>query len=154
MGKTNKGIQIVSYDVGVGYFFLNLFWFLVDVHSKSYPYVSFKGQTLANHSYLDFRLVGSLKDGSDSVQCHTDLTTCCSGGQGIHRGDWYFPNGTRLPFGPTAIYESRGRKRVDLRRWSATSPTGMYHCDIAAIDHNEATQKRVYVGLYANREGL
>ena len=105
---------------------LNLFWFLVDIHSKSYPYVSFKGQTLANHSYVNFSLVGPLKTGSDSVQCHTDLTTCCTGCQGTHRGDWYFPNGNRLPLpGKPDIYESRGKKRVDLRRWSATSPTGM-----------------------------
>ena len=134
---------------------LNLFWFLVDVHSKSYPYVSFRGQTLANHSYLDFSLVGHLKNSSDSVQCHTDLTTCCTGGQGIHRGDWYLPNGTRLSLpGGADVHESRGKKRVDLRRWSAISPTGMYHCDIATTDHNETTQKRVYVGLYANGEGL
>ena len=133
---------------------LNLFWFLVDVHSKSCPYVSFKGQTLANHSYVNFSLVGDLKSGSDSVQCHTDLTTCCTSGQGIHRGDWYFPNGTRLPFGPAAIHESRRKKRVDLRRIRATSPTGMYHCDIATTDHNETTQKRVYVGLYADGGGL
>ena len=107
----------------------------------------------------DFSLVGTLKTGSDSVQCHTDLTTCCSGGQGIHRGDWYFPNGDRLPFSPAAIHESRGKKRVDLRRWSATSPTGMYYCDIATVDvhDNETThltRKRVYVGLYTNGGGL
>ena len=35
--------------------------------------------------------------GSDSVQCITDLSTCCSGAQGNHCGDWYFPDGTRLP---------------------------------------------------------
>ena len=138
---------------------LSLLWSLVN--SLTFPYVSFKGQTLANHSYVDFSLVGPLKTGSDSVQCHTDLTTCCTGGQGIHRGDWYFPNGTRLPFSPAAIHESRGKKRVDLRRWSAgaTSPTGMYHCDIATVDvhDNETThltRKRVYVGLYTNGGGL
>ena len=70
-----------------------LLWSLVEVHCQHVPYVSFMGQTLANHSYVDFSLVGSLSNGSDSVQCHTDLTTCCTGGQGIHRGDWYFPNG-------------------------------------------------------------
>ena len=139
---------------------LSLLWSLVEVHSQTFPYVSFRGQNLANHSYVDFRLVGLSKNGSDSVQCHTDLTTCCSGRQGIHRGDWYFPNGTRLLPPPFAnIYESREKKRVDLRRWSATSPTGMYYCDIATVDvhDNETTQltrKRVYVGLYANGGGL
>ena len=103
--------------------------------------------------------MGYMRTGSDSVQCHTDLTTCCGGGWGIHRGDWYFPNGTRLPFGPADIHESREKKRVDLRRWSATSPTGMYHCDITTADvhDNETThltRKRVYVGLYTNGGGL
>ena len=130
---------------------LSLLWSLVN--SQTFPYVFFKGQTLANHSYLDFRLVGYMT--TDSVQCHTDLTTCCSGGQGIHCGDWYFPNGTRLPFGLAA---SREKNRVDLRLWSATSPTGMYHCDIATVDvhdneTNQLTRKRVYVGLYTNGEG-
>ena len=101
--------------------------------------------------------MGYMTTGSDSVQCHTDLTTCCSG-QGIHPGDWYFPNGDRLQFG-YYIYQSRKNQRVDLRRWSATSPTGMYHCDIATVDvhDNETTQltrRRVYVGLYAYGEGL
>ena len=133
---------------------LSLLWSLVESNSQTFPYVSFMGQTLANHSYVDLSLVGISKYGGDSVQCHTDLTTCCTGGQGIHRGDWYFPNGDRLPFGPAAIHESREKKGVDLGRWSATSPTGIYYCDIAtvAVHDNETTQltrerSRVYVGL-------
>ena len=136
---------------------LSLLWSLVN--SLTFPYVSFMGQTLANHSYVDLSLVGIPKNGGDSAQCHTDLTTCCSGGQGIHRGDWYFPNGTRLPYGPAAIHESREKKGVDLCRWSATSPTCIYYCDIAtvAVHDNETTQltrERVYVGLYTNGGGL
>ena len=77
---------------------LFLLWSLVEVHSQpAVPYVSFMGENLPNHSYVDLTLVGT--DGSDpdnTVRCHTDLSTCCSGGQGIHRGDWYFPNETRL----------------------------------------------------------
>ena len=105
---------------------LSLLWSLVVVNSQTFPYVSFMGQTLLNYSYVDFSLVGYMRTGSDSVQCHTDLTTCCSSGQGIHRGDWYFPNGTRLMVRIFAnIYESREKKRVDFHRWSATSQTGM-----------------------------
>ena len=122
---------------------LSLLWSLVEVHSQTFPYVSFKGQTLANHSYVDLSLVGKSKYGGDSVQCHTNLTTCCSGSQGIHRGDWYFPNGVRLQFDYyNYIYQSRKNQRVDLRRWSATSPTGMYHCNIATVEPNQLTRKR------------
>ena len=132
---------------------ISLLWCLVEVNSQTFPYVSFLGQTLANHSYVNFSLVGPLSNGSDSVQCHTDLTTCCSGSQGIHRGDWYFPNGDRLQF-VYYIYQSRKNQRVDLRRSSATSPTGMYHCDIATVEPNQLTRKKVYVGLYAYGGGL
>ena len=140
---------------------LTLLWSLVESNSQTFPYASFMGQTLANHSYVDLSLVGISKNGGDSVQCHTDLTTCCSGSQGIHRGDWYFPNGDKIQFDSNYndIHQNRIKRRVDLRRKSSTSPTGMYHCDIATVDvhDNETTQltrKRVYVGLYANGEGL
>ena len=32
---------------------LSLLWSLVEVHSQTFPYVSFRGQNLANHSYVD-----------------------------------------------------------------------------------------------------
>ena len=111
---------------------LSLLWSLVEVHSQSFPRLSFMGQTLANHSYVDISLVGN--DGRDSVQCHTDLRTCCSGAQGSHRGDWHFPNGTRLPFSTDGdIYEFRRSQTVDLRRRNnLTSPVGIYPCAIPA----------------------
>ena len=130
---------------------LSLLLSLVEGNSQTFPYVSFRGQTLANHSYLDSSLVGYMT--TDSVQCHTDLTTCCSGDQGIHRGDWYFPNGDRLPFDKiNDIHESRQEQRVDLRRTSATLPTGIYHCVIptVAVHNHKSTTNRFYVGLYAD----
>ena len=137
---------------------LSLLWSLVEVNSlQTFPYVSFIGQTLANHSFVNFSLIGKIE--IKSVQCHTDLKTCCSGGQGIHRGDWYFPNGHRLPFGnPNDIHQRRDYRRVDLRRKRFTSPSGMYRCDIATVEvHDNTTtqlnRSRVYVGLYA-RGGL
>ena len=142
---------------------------------QTFPYVSFMDKTLANHSYVDLSLVGNDTSGSDSVQCITDLSTCCSGPQGQHRGDWYFPNGTRLPFsgrggiwyfpGGTrllfyaGIFESRGSQRVDLRCGNnANSPTGIYRCDIptGAVHDNTGRSVRVivYVGLYTASGGM
>ena len=138
---------------------LSLLWSLVEVHSQqTFPYVSFLGHTLANHSYVDLSLVGDDSSGSDSVQCHTDLSTCCSSEQGSHCGDWCFPDGTRLPFslgGNGDIIESRGAQRVDLRRRnSATSPVGIYRCDIPTIAvHDDDDRDTVYVGLYPTSGG-
>ena len=125
--------------------------------AQTFPYVSFGGQTLANHSYVDLSLVGHDDSGSDSVQCHTDLSTCCSGAQGFHRGDWYFPNGTRLPlFGAGDIYETRGAQRVNiLSRHTSNEEgaSGLYRCDIATgvlgVEPVPISiQESVYVGLY------
>ena len=136
---------------------LSVFWSLV--HSQTFPYVSFMGQTLANHSYVDLSLVGSEKDNSDSVVCHTDLSTCCSGGQGIHRGDWYFPDGSVLPYSGRSvpIYEGRTAQIAVIRRTTATGPTGIYRCDIptrAVHDSSDiSVRDTVYVGLYTGSEG-
>ena len=140
---------------------LLLLWSLVEVHSQTVPYVSFMSQTLANNSYVDISQVGSDLSGSDSVQCHTDLATCCSGTDGPHRGDWYFPDGTRLPFNGdnVGIYEFRVAQRVYLqRRNNANSPTGIYRCDIPTLtvyDNNDiSVRDTVYVGLYTTSGGM
>ena len=131
-------------------------WSVGEVYcQQTFPYASFNGQTQANHSYVDVSLVGDDGSGSDSVQCITDLSTCCTGTQGIHRGDWYFPDGDRLPFSIGGdIFEARVAQRVDLRRNSnANSPTvGIYRCDIPTDavhdDTDISVRDTVYLGLY------
>ena len=135
----------------------SVLWCLVEVNSQTFPYVSFMGQILANHSYVDLSLVGDATSGSDSVQCHTDLSTCCGSAQGSHRGDWYFPDGNRLQFDDD-IFEAREDQRVDLRRSnSATSPVGIYRCDIPTVavhdDTDISVRATVYVGLYTASGG-
>ena len=127
---------------------------LVEVHCQlTAPYISFMDQTLADHSYVDISQVGT---GSVSVQCHTDLQTCCSGAQGIHRGDWYFPNGVRLPFpGSGDIVSTRLAQKVDMRRVNnANEPTGIYRCDIETnAVHDNGMRETVYMGLYTSSGG-
>ena len=113
------------------------------------------GQNLSNHSYVNLRLVGNeYVDDGHTLQCHTDLETCCSGWEGSHRGDWYFPNGNRLPFPNVTEYivENRAQQRVDLRRNRGTGPSGIYRCDIEtnySVQDN-GLRETVYVGLYAS----
>ena len=142
---------------------LSLLWSLVEVHSQTFPRLSFMSQTLANNSYVDISEVGrpDIGDG-EGVQCITDLATCCTGGDGGHRGDWYFPDGTKLPFGAPTVdtFEARLSQRVDLRRNSdANSPTGIYGCDIPTNDVHDDTDisvrdTPVYVGLYTASGGM
>ena len=140
---------------------LSLLWSLVEVHSQIFPRLSFMSQTLANNSYVDLSQVGDDGSGSDSVQCITDLTTCCSDDQGVHRGDWYFPDGDRLPFSGDGdnIVETRYAQRVDIRhRNNANSPTGIYRCDIPTLavhdDTDISVRDTVYVGLYTDSGGM
>ena len=127
----------------------------MEVHSQTAPYVSFMGETLPNHAYVNLSLVGSDGSGSDSVQCHTDLDTCCNVD---HHGDWICPGREeRLPFSNEDgdIYEVRGDQRVDLhRRNNADMPSGIYRCDIPTnAVHNDSdisVRESVYVGLYAS----
>ena len=134
---------------------LFLLWSLVEVHSQTAPYLTFMGQTLPNHSYVDLSLVGG--SGSwNEVECHTDLSTCCNDGAGPDRGDWYFPNGTRLPFGNGPLVERRQFQRVELIRGyrSGSAPSGIYRCSIETIavhsvnNTDSTTRETVYVGLY------
>ena len=136
---------------------LFLLWSLVEVHSQIPPYVSFMGETLPDHNYVNLSLVGSYYSG-DEVVCHTDLTTCCSGAQGADRGDWYFPSGSRLPFrghylGYDSLVEIRYSQRVELSLGaeSGSIPSGIYRCDIEtrAVNSDDYTAREtVYVGLY------
>ena len=139
---------------------LLVFLSLVEVHCQPAPYVTFMGN-VPNHGYVDLGLVGDDPSGSDSVQCHTDLTACCTGVQGPHRGDWFFPDGIRLGFsnGGDNIYEHRDEQRVDLRRRNnANSPVGIYRCDIPTVAVHDDTDisvrdSPVYVGLYTASGG-
>ena len=137
---------------------LSLLWSLVEVHSQTVPYVSFMGENLPNHAYVDLTLVGT--DGSDpgnTVRCHTDLGTCCTSSYGVHRGDWYFPDGDRLSLVSPGIYifVRHVAQRVNIRRRNnAMSPSGIYRCNIPTVavhdDGDLSVGDTVYVGLYAS----
>ena len=139
-------------------FLLSLLCCLVEVHSQiEYPYVSFMGVNLSNHSYVDLTLMGNnITDSGNTVRCHTDLETFCHSVQGVHRGDWYFPDGNVLANagGGDNIFERRGDQVIHLRRrYDATSPSGIYRCDIEthAVNDNDVDiiiGETVYVGLY------
>ena len=125
---------------------------LVEVHSITAPYLTIKGKNIPNNSYVDFTTVGPNIENpkSNTLQCHTDLKTCCSRAQGTDRGDWYFPNGNRLPFpGFDSVYESRGDQLVAVYRIRSGGTSGIYRCDIETIAvNNNSSNVSLFVGLY------
>ena len=102
---------------------------------------------------MDLSLINDPLSGGEGVQCHTDLTTCCSSDQGMDRGDWYAPDSEyRLPLeseedSADAVYECRGNQSVTLlqRKTAERQPAGIYRCDIAVRGSGRGT---VFIGLY------
>ena len=143
---------------------LCLLWSLVEVQSQTeYPYLTFRGNNLPNHSYVDITEVGEDSTGSDSdtVQCHTDLEYCCSDSQELPPGDWFAPGSdTRLrsPGVGHGVFQDRNSLVVHIRRRNnANGPTGIYCCFIATNAVNEVNDgsvgETVYVGLYYGSGG-
>ena len=114
------------------------------------------GVDLANHSYVDLDAVGMSVN--ESIQCRTDLSTCCTSTVGDDRGEWFDPNRTRLPFnGPSVtLYFNRGNQSIFMYRVNpvAASDSGIYQCSIETnavhiegLD-DDSVREIVYVGAY------
>ena len=115
---------------------------LLGVDSQLMPLnVTFLGQTLPDHAFVDINDVGNNNDGSDSVQCFTGSVT--------NRG-WYFPNETKLPdSNESGLYQQRLESRVDLRQNGSVTVSGMYRCEVRV-----GFERRIfYVGLYTAESG-
>ena len=110
------------------------------------------GNIIPNNSYVNLTTVGTVYTIND-VQCHTDLDTCCGGAQGPDRGDWFFPDGNRLPFSGD-VSEGRTAQLVVLFYTGSGGASGIYRCDIetVAVNNNDG-RETVYVGLYTSGEG-
>ena len=139
---------------------LCLLWSLVEVQSQTeYPYLTFNGNNLSNHSYVD---ITQVEDKIRNVQCHTDLVTCCSDSKVLPPGDWFAPGSdTRLRRRSEGgdIFQDRNSQVVHLRRRNnANSPTGIYRCFIATNavheDSDGSVGETLYVGLYGSGGGM
>ena len=118
------------------------------------------GAFYGNNSVVDLSDIGvgtnTLGDGDSlGLRCLTDSTQCCRGSDNPNGGDtlgeWYFPDGTLVQDGTEPsrdFYRNRGPSVVRLnRRNNATSPTGVYRCEIP--DASGTTQD-IFVGVNSN----
>lgn len=114
-----------------------------------FPYLSFRGENLTNHSFVNLNDVGPTV-GSE-IQCRTDLETCCNAASGPDRGNWYGPDGARLPFsGDGVVYLVRLSQYVSVRRNGIVGlpDEGIYQCTIPVMSANTTTSANLYVGVY------
>ena len=125
------------------------------------------GTIYQNNSLVALEDIG--EDG-DALLCMTDNTACCGRAQvpgGRILGDWFYPNGTRVPnsligIGPIGtryiryrqvtmweFYRNRGQSVVRLHRRRGGVP-GIYHC---VIPDTAGVNQTIYIGVYTANVG-
>ena len=86
----------------------------------------------------------------DALFCMTNFTACCrapyTGENGSVLGNWYFPNGTRVPGGGKQwdFHRTRGQMVVIMNRRRG-GVAGIYRCEI--LDSMNVNQT-IYIGVY------
>ena len=104
-------------------------------------------------------ILEDIGEGDGALLCITNYSACCrppyTGDMESALGNWYFPNGTRLP-SLAAIaderwdfYMNRGQMVVRLHRRRG-GVEGIYHCEIP--DTMNVTQT-IYIGVYNANTG-
>ena len=132
-----------------------LFCCLVELHCEeiSTPYLSFKNQNLSNNSYVDITEIGGAPNGSDSIQCRSELQNCCQT-SGNLTGSWSYPDGGEVGGPWIEIYQVRNTTRAELRRRNNTNtPVGIYCCRIAYNSSDPSAKETLCVGNYGSSEG-
>ena len=86
-------------------------------------------------------------EGNEALLCMTTLT----GVSVPVRGDWYFPNGTRVlsTNNDSEIYGTRGEMVVRMNR-RGDGEEGIYHCEIPVSMNVNQT---IYIGVYNTSSG-
>ena len=117
--------------------------FFVDV------YLSLNGSVIPNHGYVVISDIGTADDDT-ALLCITNNPP--SGGNS--GGDWFAPDGTRVPGSGTAVSGFRRRRgpmvvRLYRKTASSTPAEGIYQC---RIKDDTDTLQTLHVGLY--NEGI
>ena len=107
------------------------------------------GNLYRNNSLVNISDIGSTN--SEALLCLTNNKECCPTNGA--REEWYTPTGT--PVGDSDIdadfLRNSGHSVVYLLRLNnATSPTGVFRCE---IPDNSGTSQNIYVGIYPLGEG-
>ena len=97
-------------------------------------------------------------EGDDALFCVTDLTACCRppytgpfAYTSAQLGNWFFPNGSRVPSSGNQwdFHRTRGLGAVLLHR-RRVGVTGIYSCEI--LDAMNVTQT-ITIGVYSADAG-
>ena len=114
---------------------------------------TFKGAAFNNNSLVT---VDDIGEGEDALHCMTDNTSCCRPPYTQFLslsalGNWFFPNGTRVPSSGQQwdFYRTRDDMAVLLHRRRG-GVDGVYHC---VVPDNMGNDQSIYIGVYTARTG-
>ena len=110
---------------------------------------SLNGTTYQNNSLVTLEDIG--KTNNTTLFCRTNLTACCRHPYGPPLGNWFFPNGIRIPGSSIALdlYRTRGQMVIRMNRRKG-GEDGIYRCEI--LDSLNITQI-MYIGVYNTSTG-
>jgi len=113
---------------------------------------SLNGTTYQNNIIVTLEDIG---EGDDALLCMTDVTDCCRPHPGKALGNWFFPNGTRVPSSGNQwdFYRTRGQSVVRLQRRRGGAD-GIYRCTIPVPQSDaEDVNQTIFIGVYTESTG-
>ena len=102
---------------------------------------SLNGATNQNNSCVALKDIG---EGNDSLLCVTKYNACCTSDFGSALGNWFFPNGTKIPDNQRDFYTTRGHMVIRLNHRSGEMD-GIYRCE---IPDSMTVIETIYIGVY------
>ena len=99
-------------------------------------------------------ILEDIGEGPDALDCITHQTACCrrsDTGNGSVLGNWFFPNGTRVPSSGHQwdFHRTRGQMMVRMLRRRG-GPEGIYRC---MIPDTFGFIQTLYIGVYSASTG-
>ena len=129
-----------------------MIFFFFGVGISSFQAAVLRNTTYQNNSIVTLEDIG---EGDDALLCITNHTACCrppyTGVNGSTIGNWFFPNGSRVPSSgnQTDFHRTRSQMVVLLHRRRG-GVEGIYRCVIP--DAMNVTQT-IYIGVYSANTG-
>ena len=88
-------------------------------------------------------------EGDGALICITNLAACCQSRPAI--GNWFFPNGTKVPGSGSQsdFHRTRGQMVIRMHRRRG-GEDGIYHCEIPDVEN---VNQIIYIGVYSASTG-
>ena len=88
----------------------------------------------------------AISEGDNALLCKTNKQDCCGTPQNRF-GEFYYPNGVKVPIriAGEGFYRDRGDQLIRLnRRQDTNSPTGRYYC---VIPDASGVDQKIYINI-------